>query len=207
MLTACNLRFGYDETHVVDGISLSLTPGEILGLGGTSGSGKSTLGRLLAGRLRPKAGSVCLDDAPLRPVASGRPAPVQYAPQNAELAVDPRWKVKRILANGGTPDEEAVTALGISSAWLNRHPCELSGGELARVSLARLFHPGLRVLICDEVTAQLDALEQKGLLDRLSALARKRAIGLLLISHSRGLRDQYCDHAATLEDGRLAAEA
>ncbi|RVV97204.1 ATP-binding cassette domain-containing protein [Mesobaculum littorinae] len=198
MLTARGLRHAYDTRTVLDGIDLALAPGEVLGLGGPSGSGKSTLGQLLAGRMTPQAGRVRLDGAALPAPAPGRPAPVQYAPQTAELAVDPRWSVARILSNGGPPDGAALSALGIQPGWHDRRPSELSGGELARVSLARLIHPGLRALICDEITAQLDALEQAALLDRLTGLARRRGIGLLLISHSAGLRARYCTRSLTL---------
>lgn len=198
MLSADGIHHAYGRVAVLEDVDLSLAAGEVVGLGGPSGSGKSTLGRLLAGRLAPSAGRIRLDGAPLPGTAPRRPAPVQYAPQVPELAVDPFWTVGRILGNGGTPDPLALAALGVAPAWHDRRPVELSGGELARVSLARLFHPALRVLICDEVTAQLDALEQATLLDRLTALTRNRRIGLLIISHNAVLRARYCDRSQVL---------
>ncbi|WP_339947486.1 ATP-binding cassette domain-containing protein [uncultured Albimonas sp.] len=205
MLSAAGLALAFAGRAVLTDVALSLGPGEVVGLGGPSGAGKSTLGRILAGRLEADAGQVTLDGLPRSPARPGRPAPVQYAPQSAELAVDPRWSVARILANAGPPDAEAVAALGVREAWASRRPSELSGGELARVSLARLFHPGLRHLVCDEVSSQLDALEQDGVLRALTALARDRGIGLLLISHGAGLRRRFCDRDLTLADGRLNA--
>ncbi|PZX13738.1 peptide/nickel transport system ATP-binding protein [Palleronia aestuarii] len=207
MLSAERIGHAFGGSPVLSEASLALGAGEIVGLGGMSGSGKSTLGRILGGHLVPQSGRVRLDGAPLPPPGVGRPAPVQYAPQAAELAVDPRWRIGRILANGGTPDPEAIAALGVAPAWTDRHPSELSGGELARVSLARFFHPGLRALVCDEITAQLDALEQAALLERLTGVARRRGLALLLVSHSAGLRARYCDRSLILTEGRLVPEA
>ncbi len=170
----------------------------MLGLGGASGSGKTTLCRILAGQLVPDHGEVLLDGQRLHPAKAGRPAPIQYAPQSPELAVDPNWSVRKILANGAPPDPEVLTALGIRDDWRDRKPAQLSGGELARVSLARLFHAGLRALICDEITSQLDAIEQDMLLRALTDLTRRRGISLILVSHSGALRSRFCGASLVL---------
>jgi ABC-type dipeptide/oligopeptide/nickel transport system ATPase subunit len=186
--------------------AISLAPGAVTGLGGASGAGKSALARILSGRDAPEAGRVLLDGKP-RPVAeAGRPGPVQHAPQSAALAIDPRWRIGAVLANAGPPDPAVLDALGIARAWHDRHAAELSGGELARVSLARLFHPGLRFLICDEITAELDALAQASLWERLLQLARAREIGVLMISHDADLRRALCRERFMVREGQIQPE-
>jgi len=195
MLIAENIRHAFQNRRVLDDVSLRLAPGEVLGLGGASGAGKSTLGRILAGQIRPDAGHVIWDGPGARAV--------QHVPQSPELAVDPRWTVTRVLENGAPSDPAVLAALGIRSAWLARRPGELSGGELARVSLARFFLPSTRVLICDEITAQLDALTALDLWRALLALVRSRGMSLIVISHDDALRGAICGRQLRLAEGRL----
>ncbi|MGZ9811158.1 ATP-binding cassette domain-containing protein [Pseudoroseicyclus sp. H15] len=199
MLTARALSLAYGDRQILNGVDLDIAEGEVIGLGGPSGTGKTTLGRILAGQLVPDHGEVLLEGAKVAPAMPGHPARVQYAPQSPELAVDPRWPVRKILANGMAPDPEVLGALGIRDAWADRLPAQLSGGELARVSLARLFHPNLRLLICDEITSQLDAIEQDLLLRALVDLTGRRRIAMLLVSHSAALRSRFCRRSLLLD--------
>ena len=198
MLIANGIHHCYGDAEVLAGVDLAIAPGEVVGLGGPSGAGKTTLGRILAGLVRPHAGTVTLDGTPLPAPKSGRPMPAQYAPQAPELAMDPRWKIGRVLANGQPPETSVCQALGIRSGWADRYPAELSGGELARVSLARLILPTTRYLICDEVTASLDALAAAALWDALLGLTRARTIGVLLISHEATVRLRRSDRDVVL---------
>ncbi|RAP42710.1 ABC transporter ATP-binding protein [Rhodovulum viride] len=200
MLSAEDIRHGFDGRDVLRGVSLRLAPGEVLGIGGASGAGKSTLGRILAGRTRPEGGRVRWQGSGL---PDRGPCPVQHAPQSPDAATDPRWPVAKILKNGGPPDAGALAALGIRPDWHRRLPGELSGGELARVSLARMIRPETRVLICDEITAQLDALAARDLWQALLPLARARGMALIVISHDAGLRRALAARDTVLTDGRL----
>jgi ABC-type dipeptide/oligopeptide/nickel transport system ATPase subunit len=186
---------------VLSNVSLTLAPGAVLGLGGASGAGKSTLGRILAGHVLPDNGQVTADGAALD--RQGRPRIVQYAPQSPELATDPRWTVGRILANGIPPTDEVLRTLGIQPEWCDRFPAELSGGELQRVSLARFLGPSTRYLICDEITAQLDALSQAQLWAGLMAMCNMRGIGLLVISHEPLLRNRLTANSQMMNAGQL----
>ncbi|GGB56048.1 nickel ABC transporter ATP-binding protein [Roseibium aquae] len=198
--TAITHRFG--AVKVLDHADLFLAPGQIAGLVGPSGTGKSTLGRILAGHLAPLSGHIEADGAPVG-FGPGRPCPVQYAPQASELSIDPRWRVGRILENGGAPDQGMLEALGIRPEWRDRFPRELSGGELARVSLARLVLPTTRYLICDEITAPLDALSAEDMMTALRALAR-RGMGILVISHNYGFLRRHADLVMQLQHGKFA---
>jgi ABC-type dipeptide/oligopeptide/nickel transport system ATPase subunit len=188
VLTASGLCHAYHGRPVLRDLSLHLAEGDVMGLSGPSGIGKSTLARILSGALRPDAGCVLWQGAPL----PAPPGPVQHVPQSAELAVDPRWRLRDVLNNGGAVDPEILKALGINPAWLNRFPREVSGGELARISLARFLIPSTRILICDEITAQLDALAAQALWQALLPLVRARGLGLLVISHDADLRNAIC---------------
>ncbi|ADE83864.1 ATP-binding cassette domain-containing protein [Rhodobacter capsulatus] len=196
MLRAEAISLAFGGRPVLQDLSLTLAPGEVLGLCGPSGAGKSTLARVLSGALTPDAGRVLWQGAAL---PRRQPGPVQHVPQAPELAVDPRWNVGRILANAAPPDPEVLAALAIRPGWADRHPAELSGGELARVSLARFFLPQTRVLICDEITAQLDALSAQALWRGLVPLARSRGMALLVISHDAALRRALCSRQISLE--------
>jgi ABC-type dipeptide/oligopeptide/nickel transport system ATPase subunit len=185
MLIARDLHVSLGGQAVLRGLSLDLAPSEALAVGGPSGAGKTTLGRVLAGHLRPDQGEVTWQG---RPLPDRGPSPVQLVPQAPETAVDPRWSVRRILTNAGTAEPGLLEALGIRPSWSDRRPAELSGGELARVSLARFLGPATRVLVCDEITAALDAVSARTLWQALLPIVRDRRIGLVVISHDPGLR-------------------
>lgn len=195
MLNAENLSFRYTRRTpwVVDGLSLHVEPGEVVGLCGPSGSGKSTLARLLAGHLRPQRGSVSLDGCPIE-VPRGRAHPVQLVMQDAQAAMDPRWKVAEVLASAGAGSEDLaeLTPALVEERWLDRFPHELSGGELQRVNLARALLADPRHLVADEISASLDALTQARIWHLLGELTTARGIGVLAISHDRALLDQVC---------------
>lgn len=185
MLEARDLAFRHrPDRRLLDGVSLRIAPGETVGLSGPSGCGKTTLGRLLAGCMAPARGAVLLDGAPLPRAGC---LPVQYLPQTPILAMNPRWRIGAILREAFVPDEALLSRLGIEPLWHRRFPHELSGGELARVSIARALAPGLRFLVADEVTSALDPVAQARIWRALLALARERGIGILAVSHDEAL--------------------
>jgi peptide/nickel transport system ATP-binding protein len=199
MLLLDGVRFRYGSRHpwVVDGARLSVGPGEVVGLHGPSGAGKSTLGRLAAGLLQPDAGRIEVDGRCTRPPA-GQPHPVQLVLQHPQLAVDPRWTVREILAEAD-PDTRADPEL-VADHWLDRYPHEVSGGELQRVNLARALLSRPRYLVADEISASLDALTQARIWHLLLDRVRSDRIGVLVISHDRPLLDAVATHVLQWPD-------
>ncbi len=181
--------------------SLEIMPGEIVGLMGPSGAGKSTLGKLLAGYMRPAEGEVVVDGAPI-PASGYRP--VQLIHQHPELAVHPRWTMRKTLEEGWQPDAELLEAFGIDKAWLGRYPGELSGGQLQRCCIARALGPKTRYVVADEMTVMLDAVTQAEIWRALLAVAARRGIGVLAISHDELLLGIICDRILSLESTALS---
>jgi len=178
-------RWPGSSTPTLDAVSLQVKPGEVVGVRAPSGRGKSTLARLLAGHLPLQHGELLLDGQPLQPFRWGRPHPVQLVLQNAELAFNPRVKLRDAFANG--VDGTVLDALGARREWLARYAHELSGGELQRLSIARAFVPGLRVLIADELTAMHDTITQVQIWHALLELTRRSGLGIIAISHDEAL--------------------
>ncbi len=204
MLRAEQVSFHYDNQPqwVLRHLSIHIAPGEVVGLSGPSGQGKTTLGRLLAGYLKPLSGRVTLDGGPLP--QSGF-CPVQLIFQHPELAINPRWRIARVLAESGETPAELLAALSIDPGWLTRWPHELSGGELQRIAVARALRPQTRYLIADEMTAMLDAITQSQLWHVMLDFARQHKVGLLVISHEVALLSRLCDRIVAMAEINGAA--
>lgn len=186
MLRAENLwfRYGKSQHWILQGLNIEVSPGEIVGLSGPSGFGKTTLGKLLAGYLTPTEGRVTIDGKPL---PTRRYSPVQLIFQNPELAINPRWRIEKILHEGEFPSNELLKALSIHPSWLTRWPHELSGGELQRIAVARALGSRTRYIIADEMTAMLDANTQALIWQAVINYARQQDLGVLAISHEAPL--------------------
>ena len=113
-----------------------------MGLVAPSGYGKRRCSRLLAGYERPEAGTVEIDGIPIENIRGCMP--VQLIWQHPEQALNPRWRMRQVLSEGGQVDEESRGRLGIREEWLDRFPSELSGGELQRFCIARALAAKIR---------------------------------------------------------------
>ena len=182
-------RYGAKLPWVVRDRTLSIAPGEVIGLMAPSGHGKTTLGKLLAGYLVPTQGRVTLDDQ-LLPTQGY--CPVQLVFQNPELSVNPRWRIDRILREGHSIRSHYLKSLGIHPGWMTRYPHELSGGELQRVAIARILNPNTRYLIADEMTAMLDANTQALIWQVVLEFVHQYHVGIMVISHDKSLLMQLC---------------
>ncbi len=217
------LRRHRPPVHAVAGVSLAVREGEIVGLVGESGCGKSTLGRTILGIQRETRGTITLDGR----VVSGRAPraarrlrrPIQYVHQDAAAALDPWWSTGRSLAealviNGVRPALErerridrVLTAVGLDPSVKRRYPHELSGGQLRRVTLARVLVLTPRIVILDEPTAGLDLSVQATVLRLLRDLARELRLTYLFISHDLSVVRQMCGRVAIMYLGRIVEEA
>ena len=204
-LVAQDIHFAYSGgCELYGGLSLHVEPGERVALTAPSGAGKTTLCRILAGYLMPQRGSVVIDGTELFSAARGPrpqhgPCPVQLIWQHPEQAFDPYMRLGASLLeasegntgrNAGVWDEAQRTLFdrfGIREAWLSRFPHELSGGELIRLAIVRALLAGPRYLICDEMTAMLDAVTQAQVWRALIDIACECDMGLVIVSHSPAL--------------------
>ena len=198
MLEARDLSFRYSPQApwLFRDFSLTVAPGEIVGLQGASGLGKSTLARIIGGYLEPAAGTIRVDGRPVLPNGFSK---VQLLFQHPELAVDPRWKVRDVICEGYQPSAEQMTAFDIEAQWLDRYPCELSGGQLSRVCLVRALGPETAYLVADEITTMLDALTQARIWKSLLRYSEEHQIGMLVISHDSALLKRLCSRIIDFE--------
>lgn len=196
-LEAKNVSFRYEPglPWVLQTVSLKLERGARTALFAPSGYGKTTLAMLLAGYLQPTAGEVLLDGAPLPKTGV---CPVQLICQHPEKAINPRWRLARVLEESGALSDPVLDAFGIERAWLTRYPRELSGGELQRFCVARALMSGAQYLICDEISTMLDVITQAQIWNTVLAEAEKRNMAILAVTHNRNLAERIADKIVDL---------
>lgn len=196
-LEAKNVSFRYDRRQpwVLEKTNLSIESGERVALFAPSGYGKTTLAMLLAGYLEPTRGEVLLDgkNLPKKGVC-----PVQLIYQHPEKAINPRWRLKKVLEESGEMREEVLDAFGIERAWLDRFPRELSGGELQRFCVARALMSGADFLICDEISTMLDVITQAQIWNVVLDEAKNRNMGIIAVTHNKHLANRIADRVYDL---------
>lgn len=192
ILEVKNLSYQYTEKDrvILDDFSFSMTNKERLGLVAPSGVGKTTLCKLIGGYLKPDHGEILLDGKPITEYRGY--CPIQMIWQQPEMAVNPRLKMKEVLAEGDEVEERVIRGLGIEEDWLNRFPAELSGGEMQRFSIARSLGKRTRFLIADEISTMLDLITQSQIWNFVLKEVKDREIGLIAVSHSQPLLDKIC---------------
>lgn len=184
---------------VLQGISLRINAGAIVGLRGPSGVGKSTLGRILAGLETADSGECYCDGIPVLPVrtragkeARGRIGMIFQSPRRS---CDPRVRLRTAIASVARPgiDIHALAASnGLSEDLLKRFPHQVSDGQLQRVAVTRTLAACPRYIICDEMTAMLDPANSAAIVGVLRNFAASGG-GVLMISHDHHLLDAVCE--------------
>ncbi|MBI3900048.1 MAG: ABC transporter ATP-binding protein [Gammaproteobacteria bacterium] len=211
---------GEHKVRALHDVSLSLWPGETLGLVGESGSGKTTLARVLLGLTSPDDGSVLtLDGAslPARAVkrAQAQLKAIQIVFQNPDSALNRSHTVSRLIGralkklaglSGQARRErllELTRAVRLTELHLSTRPKQLSGGLKQRVAIARAFAGDPRLVVCDEPTSALDVSVQAAILNLLADLQAERRVSYVFISHDLGVVRYLADRIAVLYLGRL----
>ncbi len=218
MLEIRNLTTAYGRRVVLQDISLTIAPGQILAVIGPNGAGKSTLVRSVSSVLPLSGGTVMIGARPLHTLtANQRARCLAVVPQARQLPG--AFTVYETILLGRTPylgwlgksgardHEQVAWALRRTrlTELAGRKVSELSGGEQQRVLLARALAQAAPVLLLDEPTTHLDLQHQAGLLNLLRELALERQLAVLIVLHDLNLASLYADQVALLVDGRLQA--
>ena len=208
--------------RAVDGVSFGIPAGGSLGLVGESGSGKSTLSRLVCRLLDADGGDIVFDGQGIAalPARDFHRSPlrreIQIVFQDPHDSLNPRLTAFDAIAHplrrmDGMRDgaaltgrvQEAASRAGLPGELLDRLPHQLSGGQKARVGIARAIAPRPRLLILDEPTAALDVSVQAGVLQLLDRLRREDGLALLFVSHDLNVVRMMCDDLVVLQHGRV----
>ena len=209
---------GNSRVRAVDGIDLTVNPGEILGLVGESGCGKSTLGRAMVGLEPAAAGSVQFDGEPVttlgRRKRSGAMRKLQMVFQDPYSSLNPRRTVGDLIGDGvvlGGGSKRAavqrVTELldrvGLPPDAAEKYPHEFSGGQRQRIAIARTLAADPECLVADEPISALDASAQAQVSNLLGDLVRESNLALVFISHDLSVVRQIADRVAVMYLGRI----
>ncbi|MDJ0462474.1 ATP-binding cassette domain-containing protein [Streptomyces sp. H27-C3] len=215
MLELDAITAGYERgAPVVRDARLTVEPGESVGLLGPSGCGKSTLAKVAALLHRPDAGTVTLDgrvvDGWRHRAPREQRTSVGVVFQQPRLSADPRLRLRDLIAEplratgqrtgADTAARELAATVGLGDELLGRRPHEVSDGQLQRACLARALVLRPRWLVCDEMTAMLDASTTAALVAVVEAYRRERGAGLLAVGHDRILLERWCDRTVRWED-------
>ncbi|MCR2819949.1 ATP-binding cassette domain-containing protein [Microbacterium sp. zg.Y1090] len=224
LLAAEGIDFAYGHGRpVLRDVSLSLAPGESLGLVGESGAGKTSLLRLLLGLQSPTGGRVLFDGTPLdrRSGAEMRRfrRAVQPVYQDPFSSLDPRMTVGESIAEPlrslrVTTDRagraarvaELLAAVDLPADAATRYPDAFSGGQRQRIAIARALAPRPRLILADEPVSALDTSVRMHVIELFQRLSREQGIGMLLVSHDLTIVSALCARMAVLESGRIVEE-
>ena len=212
---------GASLLHAVDDVSFEIAAGETVGLVGESGCGKSTLVKLVTRLLDPTAGEIWFEgaeigSAPARSfVRSPARARIQKVFQDPTDSLNPRFTAFDLIAeplrrirslSGSTLRAQvaaAADAVALPAALLTRHPHQLSGGQKARIGIARAIAVEPALLVLDEPTAALDVSVQAVILHLLAALRARLGMSYLFVSHDLNVVRLLCDRVLVMYLGRI----
>ena len=206
--------------RAVDGVSLDVKEGEILGLVGESGCGKSTLSRCVMQLLKPTSGTITLDgttltDLPASDVRSRR-LDFQMVFQDPYASLNPRATVFSTLSEAilqrhpqlkgdklNEKVQELMKTVGLNPLVMRKYPHEFSGGQRQRIAIARALAPEPKLLIADEPVSALDVSIQSQILNLLLELREKLSLTMIFISHDLSVVRYIADNIAVMYRGKI----
>ena len=216
-------RFGAnvreEVVHAVDGVSLEVASGEVVGLVGESGCGKSTLGRIVAGVHQPSDGSVRFRGRDITKLAGAEARDValkvQMIFQDPMSSLNPRMRVQDIIGEApvvhGVVKQAEITdyvedmmhRVGLDPSYARRYPHQFSGGQRQRIGIARALAVRPEFLVCDESVAALDVSIQAQVLNLFMRLREDLDLTYLFISHDLGVVEHLSDRVVIMYLGRI----
>lgn len=205
---------------VLTDVSLSVAPGERVGLVGRSGAGKSTLAQMMALLMRPDSGSVSIDGSVVRRwgfrLQTQVRQQIQLIWQSPRMSTNPRYTLQQIISEplhslepvqrrqASARLRNVQKRVGLTDELLGRYPHAVSDGQLQRACLIRALLLQPKYLVCDEFTAMLDASTQATLLNAIADEQARTRMGIVLITHDHRLAQHWCHRLVELSDGRLS---
>ncbi len=207
-------------TRAVDGVSLSVEKGEILGLVGESGCGKSTLSRTLMQLIPGTSGEVILDGENLstlpRHLVRKRRLDFQMIFQDPYASLNPRMTVSSTLAEAicqrhpksrgdalSSRIAELMKTVGLDPRLMRKYPHEFSGGQRQRIAIARALAPEPKLIIADEPVSALDVSIQSQILNLLKQLRAELGLTMIFISHDLSVVRYLADRIAVMHKGKI----
>lgn len=209
LLTVEGLVKAFGAFRALDGLTLHLNEGEILGLVGPNGSGKTTCINVISGLYAPDAGRVTLSGRPIGGLASHRIVHLginrTFQVPKPFMSLSVRENIEVAMAYGRHPDgsidvDELLGRLDLA-AYASRRAVELNSAQQKMLDLGRALATGPRVLLVDELAAGLNPAELEHVAERLKELARS-GVALLVVEHLMGFIDQITDRVVVMNAGR-----
>lgn len=211
---ALGAKVAEHTVHAVDRVSFAVAQGEVVGLVGESGCGKSTLGRLGCGLYEPSEGEALYRGTSVASAGGKRP-PIQMIFQDPFASLNPRMRVEEIVGEAprvhgivGEADvadyvADLLVRVGLDPAYRRRYPHQFSGGQRARIGIARALAVRPEFLVCDEAVAALDVSIQAQVLNLFMDLRESLGLTYLFISHDLGVVRHLSNRVVVMYLGRV----